>query len=112
MANNRLPMAYSAFRVLAAVAGLLSLYFAFFVYPGEAGKLRDRVEDLWKRIGQQNKPGVGIAVAFFNTVAQAVNNGFDRLYGPQLVSLRSFGVAASYSLFGFWAGFSLLVDSD
>lgn|SRR5215471_113376 len=105
-------MAYSILQAAAAVTGVLCLYCAFFLFEDEAGRVHDRVEQLWIRVGNRRAHELGRTTVFLNVLAEAASSGLDVLFGRRLVSLRSFGVAGSYSLFGLWIGWSLLAESS
>ena len=106
--------AHIALRVIAAVAGALSLYAALFLYEDDQGRIENRLEEWWVRLDDQRNAAVSRHTAFMREVARLAGRGFDRLFGHRLFSLQAFGASSALSMSTFWAmlgGFNWLISA-
>jgi hypothetical protein len=77
-------------RVVAVLAGLISIYAALSLYEDEQGRVQSTPEELWLRINEQRQAFLSRHAAFMREVARLANVGFDRLFGKKLLSWQAF----------------------
>jgi hypothetical protein len=85
-------------RILCGLLGTGACYAAFFMYEDEEGHWQNRVEVLWISISDKSKTAGVRSTSLFRKVAEVVTVGFDRLFGPRLISARLIGSSTAYSL--------------
>lgn len=78
--------AHTILRVLAGVAGALSLYAALFLYEDEQGKIQNKLEEWWVGLSDMQSEALSRHTGFMREVARLTTQGFDRLLGPRLLS--------------------------
>src|SRR5438128_3844359 len=83
------------------VFGVVLVYVAVFLYEDEQGKIQNGLEDLWLRLAERQQTALAQHGAFLHIAARIANSWLDRLFGKQLLSLRSIGVSVCYSLASF-----------
>lgn len=87
-----------ALRVLAGIVGATAIYAALFLYEDEQGKIENRLEEWWIRLDDQRNAAVSRHTAFVREVARLAGQGFDRLFGQKLFSLRAFSVSSALTV--------------
>ena len=95
-------------RLFSGCVGLVSLYAALFMYEDEEGRWQSRIERLWIAVSDRSALAGSQFAALFIKVAEAVNFGFDRIFGPRLFSIRMVGASTSCSLASTLIGLSLI----
>jgi len=105
---------HTSLRIVAGLAGGLSLYAALFLYEDEQGRIQNKLEEWWVKLRDQEDSAISRHAAFMRAVARLATHGFDRVFGERVFSFRALWVSgwyslASYILFplnGIWASFS------
>jgi hypothetical protein len=85
-------------RAASLASGLLLLYGALFLYEDEEGKLQNTIENWWIRLDDLRRRVVSRHNAFLSVVAEVATKFFDRLLGPQLLSLHQIFVVGCLAL--------------
>jgi hypothetical protein len=87
-------------RVAAGLVGCLCFYLAFFLYEDEEGVWQNRIENLWLTVYDRAKLTDRTSTALFNRIGDTLRQGFDRMFGHRLFSVRSFCVSITTSFVG------------
>jgi len=74
-------------------SGIFLIYLGWFTYTDEDKQLQNRAEDLWFRVDELRRRGLGRHEALLLVVAARTRTIIDRLLGPSLLSLRAIGVS-------------------
>jgi len=74
------------------------MYIAFFQYPGEEGRVQNRIEDIWVTVHDRARETGRVSTALFNRVAAIVQRLFNRMFGTQVFSLHLISVSVNLSL--------------
>jgi hypothetical protein len=85
-------------RVLEAIAGLLLIYAAAFLYEDEQGRIQNKLEEWWIRLGEEQVVALRRHTAFVREVAKSAGRGFESLFGEQLFSEQALVVSLYYSM--------------
>lgn len=94
---------------LLRLIGALLILSALFLYEDEEGKIQNKVEQWWIKLSDKALSSRSRVTSFMQEVAKLTSNGFDRLLGERLVSLRFTAVSICFSLAScFLLGFLVL----
>ena len=91
-------MLHTFSRVIAAGAGCVFLYAAFFLYEDERGRLQNRLEELWISIDDEAQKAKNRSRAFLQEIVRIVSGTFDKIFGPKILSVRAVVVSLCYSI--------------
>lgn len=85
------------FRVL-NVLGAIAISCALFLHEDEEGRFQNRVEEWWKTLSNKQNASRSRAATFMREVARLAGQGFDRLFGKRLLSLRLAACSVCFSI--------------
>jgi hypothetical protein len=88
---------YIAMRVIAAVAGTVCLYLAFFLHEEEEGRLSNRLAEIWIRVDDLQKRSKSKVAAFLSIMSQTALSLLDRMFGERSLSLRALRACVIFS---------------
>jgi hypothetical protein len=89
------------------VSGIIRVFFlilgvcfvlAFFLWDSEVDRLKDAFAALWVRVDDRKGRALSRNLFFLQGVSRLTAASFDRLLGPQTISLRSVTVFAAYTI--------------
>ena len=93
-----MTLAIYLLRFVLLTSGLFLIYAALFLYETEHGLLQNKLEDLWIRIDDRQRPFLSRHTVLIKGLATLLISAFNRLFGSRLLSLRAILVSASFSL--------------
>lgn len=85
-------------RIAALCIGWLAMYVGFFLYPDQEGRLQNRIEDFRVTVHDRALQTGSTSVALFNRTASVVQRTFNRIFGPEVFSLRLVVISCILSL--------------
>jgi hypothetical protein len=85
-------------RIASVVSGILIVLISTFLYEPEEGLVQNRLEEWWVALSDAEPRALNKHTAFMVAVADFASRVFDRLFGKKLLSVRSVGVSACFSL--------------
>ena len=96
-------------RLLSTVAGLILLYGAFFLYPGERENLQSKLEEWWVRLDDAKQRAHKGEPVFIRGIAETAHRGFSLVFGEPF-SARFFLMSALLSMISFSLALSVVAD--
>ena len=85
-------------KIASVVSGTLIVLISVFLYEPEEGLIQNKLEEWWVALSDAEPRAVNKHTAFMAAVADFASRVFDRLFGKKLLSIRSVGVSACFSL--------------
>src|ERR1700674_45971 len=82
--------------------GAVLIYAALFLYKDEERQIQDRINDWQIRVKRMQMGSLSHAATFMREVARLTIQGFNRLFGERLFSLRFVAVSVYLSLASFF----------
>ncbi len=95
-----MALLYEILRWLTAAVGVLVVYLAAFTYEGTDRLIKNRLEDLWLRLAYYPATPFGVARRLVLVVLALMDKIFDRLFGPNRLSIRTLSIALCYAYSG------------
>jgi hypothetical protein len=75
-------------RIISGLAGFSFLYMALFMYEDQAGRIQNRLVDLWVRVSAGHERFLGKKAAIIKTSSDIAELGFKWLFGEKLLSVQ------------------------
>lgn len=92
------PTAINRLFIVVHFLGVLFVCAGLFLYEDEEGNFQNRVEEWWIKLSDKQKESRSAVAGFMRQVARLTGNGFDRLFGHGLFSVRVIPVSIYLSL--------------
>src|SRR5260370_34459695 len=100
-------MGGSIAHVVSGLVGLLRLYTGLFLAGTGGGQLQDRLEELWVRVDDLQSRALTRQAAFLQQASSLVADGFVRVFGRKLVSVRSVASCLCFSMASMYLSLAL-----
>ncbi len=101
------PMIGNIAHVLSGMVGLLLFYMGLFLTETEEGQLQNRLEELWVRVDDLQSRALTRQAAFLQQASSLVADGFVRVFGRKLVSVRSVASCLCFSMASMYLSLAL-----
>ncbi len=101
------PMIGNMAHVLSGMVGLLLFYMGLFLTETEEGQLQNRLEELWVRVDDLQSRALTRQAAFLQQASSLVADGFVRVFGRKLVSVRSVASCLCFSMASMYLSLAL-----
>jgi hypothetical protein len=75
-------------RAISAIVGFSFLYMALFMYQDQAGKIQNRLVNLWVRVSAKHEAFLGRQAVIIKTSSDIAELGLNWLLGDKLISLQ------------------------
>jgi hypothetical protein len=85
-------------RIASVISGTLLVLISTFLYEPEEGLIQNKLEEWWVALSDAEPRALNKHTAFLAAVADFASRVFDQLFGKKLLSIRSVGVSACFSL--------------
>jgi hypothetical protein len=100
-------MVANAVHVIFGLVGMLFLYAGFFLTETEEGQLQNRLQELWIRVDDLQSRALTRQAAFLQQASSLVAEGFGRVFGPKLVSVKSVASCLCFSMASLYLSLAL-----
>src|ERR1039458_6353868 len=80
------------------IIGVLTVYVALFLHENEERQIQNRLEEWWVAIDTRRDRALSKSAAFVQGIARITGKGFDKIFGDDLMSIRTAGVSVCLSI--------------
>ncbi|MGC2623449.1 MAG: hypothetical protein WA244_09580, partial [Candidatus Acidiferrales bacterium] len=85
-------------KIASIASGVLLVLISTVLYETEEGRIQNKLEEWWVALADAEPRAITTHTAFVVAVAEFTSRFFDRVFGKKLLSIRSLGVSACFSL--------------
>jgi len=83
-------------KIIIALIGLLCLYFAFFAYETEQGKIQNKLEEWWVKIDDTKEITNTSLIKFLRRISLFTTISINKIFGEKIFSFQSAWVSVFY----------------